>query len=160
MKNTIKKALGILLAATLLAGPTMASADDKSDNPVKEGATEAFGIVGKSLSDVGEGLQNSTEFLVDKTEETAENINKNAKKAGQNIVETNKQVFEAMTEEKVQAGVSGGLAVGLPAGGAAYLIAAAAGMSNPITAALVTTSLVSTAVGMKTAQRYENLHEN
>ncbi len=160
MKNTIKKAFGILLAATLLAGPTMANADDKSDNPAKEGAASAFDLVGKSLSDVGEGLQSGTELLVEKTEEAAQDMNMSFKKTGQKIVETNQQAFETMTQDKVQAGVGGGLAIGLPAGGAAYLVAISAGMTNPVTAAIVTTSLVSTVVGIKTANRYENVHED
>ncbi len=162
MKHMVKrliKGIAALSIALLLAGPAMAAYDKQEANPATQGAKDAYSLLGKSAEDTVEKTRDATEKLSDKTREATQKTSNSIKKANEKVTEGSARAWDAMTQDKVQAGVSGGLAVGLPVAGGAYLLAMTAGMSNPVTAALITGAAVTGLVGHKTAQHYENTHE-
>ena len=159
MKKLVKrmiKGIAVLSITALISGPALAA---MGRNPAEEGAKDAYSLLGKSAEDAAEKTASAAEAVTEKTSEAAENAVIGIKKSNQKITEGGARAWEAMTQEKVQAGLSGGLAVGLPAGGVTYLVALAAGASNPAVAAIVATAAVGGVVGARTAQHYENTHE-
>jgi len=167
MKLRMKKWTWIVVAALVmspLAGVALAApmedVKEKSDNPALEGIETTKDMATKAMEDVAEGTVQAAEATVDATVKTAEAMGVGMEKAAKKTVEAGQRAFEAMTQDKVQAGVAGGLVLGVPAGGAAYLIAAAAGASNPLTAGLITMAAVTSVVAAQTARQYEKEHQN
>lgn len=156
-KRTLKAmALGLAL---LIGAPALAAPDKDDEKPAAaEGAETAYGLVGNAFTDGFNLMRQGADKAVEETREVGRQINKGAKKVGEKTVEGARKTYDAVTDEKVQAGVTGGLAVGVPAGGAAYLIAFAAGAANPVIAAAATTAVVGGVVGARTADAYEKSH--
>jgi len=158
IKKTIVAKLALIMAITLAAGPAFAMIDKSDENPAKEGAKSALEMAGNAAQDTGEAVRQGAQKAGDETVKAGKKVGEATVKAGQKTVETGRKAYEAVTADKVQAGVTGGLVLGVPAAGAGYLIAMAAGATNPITAGLVAGALVGGVAGYKTAENYEKTH--
>lgn len=154
-------AMALMVALFLIAaGPAGASVQKEKprDNPAAEGAKTAAGLVESATKNTVNLMRQGLEKTVDGTRKAANQVNTGVQKGVKKTVEAGRTTYQAVTDDKVQAGVTGGLVVGVPAGGAAYLIAAAAGAGDPVSIGIIVSGVIGGIAAYQTAETYDKTH--